>query len=96
MNQPQENKLPHNIIIENRKKLSISGVIEIESFEETTAVMITSMGRLEIGGENFRLIKSNTDTGELLMEGNVIDLYYSHKPDEKYKSKRFGLFGSSK
>lgn len=37
-------KLPHNIIMEDRKKLSVSGVTDIDSFDEQTIIAITDLG----------------------------------------------------
>ena len=36
-------KLPHNIIMEDRKKLSISGVTDIDSFDEQTEIKISTL-----------------------------------------------------
>ena len=39
-------KLPHNIIMEDRKKLSVSGVTDIDSFDEQTIIAITDLGEI--------------------------------------------------
>ena len=40
--------VPHNIIIEDRKNVSISGVTDVESFDEETVVLMTDLGELII------------------------------------------------
>ena len=85
----QERKMPHNIVMEGRKNLSISGVEDIGSFDESIAVLMTSMGELTIRGEGLHLIKSDLDTGELIMEGMVSDMTYTEKRPEK----QGGMFG---
>jgi sporulation protein YabP len=73
---------PHNIIMEGRKNLSISGVKDLESFDENSVVLITSMGELTIRGSELHISKTNLDTGELQMDGTITDLSYSeHVPN---------------
>ena len=52
---PYEEKRPgpeaaHHIILEEREQLSVSGVEEVESFDENTIVMLTSRGTLVVRG----------------------------------------------
>lgn len=76
-------KLPHNIILEDRKMLSISGVEDIDSFDENTVILFTDLGELTIRGTNLHINKINVDTGELTMDGNIIALVYSAEPQKK-------------
>ena len=41
----------HHIILEEREQLSVSGVEEVESFDENTIVMLTNRGTLIVRGE---------------------------------------------
>lgn len=86
----QDNKLPHNIVMEGRKNLSISGVEDIGSFDENAVVLATSMGELTIHGENLHLIKSDLDTGELIMDGLVYGFAYTEKRPSKESGGMFG------
>lgn len=70
-------KVPHNIILEDRKSLSISGVEDISSFDENMVVLQTEMGELTIRGYNLHISKTNIDTGELLMGGEICEFCYS-------------------
>ena len=70
-------KLPHNIILEDRRDLSISGVNDIDSFDENLVVLFTDMGELTIKGNNLHINKLNVDTGELTMDGEIIALFYN-------------------
>lgn len=73
-----ENKkgMPHNIIMENRQKLSISGVNDIDSFDETAVLLFTDMGELEVRGENLHMNKLNVDSGEVSIEGDIYAIIY--------------------
>ncbi len=68
--------LPHNIIMENRSKISISGVENAESYNETEVVLHTSKGVLIIKGEEMNLSKLNLDSGEITVNGRITVLEY--------------------
>ena len=70
-------KLPHNIIMEDRKKLSISGVTDIESFDEQTIIAITDSGELTIRGWNLHITRLNLEQGELMVDGDISSLTYT-------------------
>lgn len=67
--------------MENRKRLVISGVKEVEGFTETEVSLYTEMGQLTVRGKNLHVSQVNTDTGELIMTGDLVNsLVYSDKP----------------
>lgn len=76
-------KLPHNIILEDRKLLSISGVNDIDNFDENVVVLYTDMGELTVKGANLHISKLNVDTGELTMDGEIAALFYNEEPRSK-------------
>ena len=74
-----------NIILENRGKLSISGVLDVLSFDDQVIMVETELGLLTIKGENLRITKLSIDTSEVIVEGNISYLAYSNKEVEKNK-----------
>lgn len=68
--------LPHNIIMENRSKITISGVENAESYNESEVVLNTSKGVLIIKGDCLNLSKLNLDSGEITVNGHVAMLEY--------------------
>ena len=70
-------KLPHNIIMEDRKKLSVSGVTDIDSFDEQTIIAITDLGELTIRGWNLHITRLNLEQSELLVDGEISSLTYT-------------------
>ncbi len=72
------NQRPHNIIMENRKSLSVSGVTDVESFDEQTVVLYTDMGQLTIRGSELHLERLNTDAGDVGVTGNIYGLLYTN------------------
>ncbi len=66
----------HNIIIESRKKLNISGIKEVMSFDDETIILESVYGRLTIKGEDLNIISFNTDSGDLSAEGKLYAVVY--------------------
>jgi sporulation protein YabP len=69
-------EFPHNLIIEGRSKLSVSGVIEVESFDEESVIISTSKGLLSIFGKGLHIEKLSLDTGDVIVEGLVDQVEY--------------------
>ena len=75
-----------NLILENREKLSISGVLDVLSFDDQVVIVETELGLLTIKGENLRINKLSIDTSEVIVEGDIYSLSYSDsKTTEKSK-----------
>ncbi|MEG1886621.1 MAG: sporulation protein YabP [Oscillospiraceae bacterium] len=71
-------KTTQNVIMENRAKLMITGVRDVDSFDDQTVVMMTEMGELTIKGTNLRINKFIVETGEIAIDGEVIALVYTN------------------
>ena len=69
--------VPHNIIMENRKSLRISGVKDIDSFSENRIVLSTVMGELVIKGDDLHIGDLAAESGDLSMTGCVNSIQYS-------------------
>lgn len=67
---------PHRLTLEGREKLVVSGVEEVERFDENEIVMNTSEGALVVTGENLHIGKLSLDGGELHVDGRVEALSY--------------------
>lgn len=74
-----------NLILENRGKLSISGVNDVLSFDDQVVMVETELGLLTVKGENIRINKLSIDTSEVIIEGEISYLAYSDKELEKNK-----------
>lgn len=75
--QKQQATIPHNIIMENRKSLRISGVKDIDSFTESRIILSTVMGELVIKGDDLHVITLDSETGDFCMTGCVSSLVYN-------------------
>lgn len=69
-------ELPHNVIMENRKKVSISGVDDVENFDENEVVMSTTQGTLVVRGKELRIEKLSLDSGDVVLVGVIDRLEY--------------------
>ena len=63
-------------VLEDREHLTISGVEEVERFDESAIVLTTALGTLEIQGEDLHIEKLSLDGGDLRVEGTVSALIY--------------------
>lgn len=73
----------HHIILEDREQLSVSGVEEVESFDENTIIMDTSRGTLIVRGEGLHIEKLSLDGGDLKVEGDIDSLTYEDRSSTK-------------
>lgn len=69
--------LPHNLVLEDRRMLTVSGVSDVDSFDEETVVVFTDLGELTIRGSNLHINRLSVEVGELTVEGNIAALIYS-------------------
>ena len=66
----------HSITLEERERLCVSGVEEVESFDESTIVMVTTGGALVVRGSGLHIEQLSLDGGQLRVEGQVESLTY--------------------
>jgi len=79
----------HNVIIENRERVNITGVLDIHSFDDELILAETEEGILTLKGNDLKMNKLNLDNSELIVEGKIMALIYS----ETEQSKKGGMFG---
>lgn len=78
----------HRIQLDGREKLTVSGVEDVERFDESCIVLRTCAGTLVVSGQGLHIGKLSLDGGELHVDGRVDELGYEDAPEE-----RGGLFG---
>lgn len=82
---------PHNITIEGREKIVITGIRDVASFDDNTVNLDTEAGGLTIRGSELHINKLSLDEGNLFIEGYIISCIYNDKID----TKKAGSFFSS-
>lgn len=84
-----EDRKMHNLIMENRERISLTGVKDIHSFDDELVLVETELGILTIKGFDLKMNKLNLDNNELIVEGKIVALIYS----DQDVSKKGGMFG---
>ncbi len=69
-------QLPHRLTLNERKQLSVTGVSEVVSFEESAVVLRTQMGTLVVQGQDLQLKTLSVEGGQVAVEGTVSSLHY--------------------
>ena len=77
---------PHSCIMNDRKRLSLTGIYDIGSFDENIIVLYSDYGMINITGENMQIISIDTENGNFEAEGNFKGINYS---DNKSKHQSF-------
>lgn len=72
-----------NIILENRERLNVSGVVDVFSFDDQIIIVETDLGLLTIKGENLKINKLNIDTSDFMVDGYVSSLTYTNSEGGK-------------
>lgn len=76
-NKVEENK--SNLLLENRKKLTLSGVVEVISFDEQKIDLTTNLGNLTIKGEELKMNKLDVQNGDVIIAGIIASIVYNGK-----------------
>ena len=72
-----DTKDAHTLHLEGRRLLELTGVEDVEKFEESSAVFRTAEGQLTVDGEGLHILRLEVEKGELSLEGKVCGLFYS-------------------
>lgn len=72
-----------NVFLEDRKKLSITGVEQVESFNDNIIILVTIKGVITIEGEKLNINKLNLDDGNVKIDGSISGIVYSSKEGNK-------------
>ena len=77
--------MPHSLIIESRKSISVTGVTGADNFNDEEIILYTSCGQLTIKGDGLQVGILNTESGDVTVSGSVNSVFYSERA-EKHQS----------
>lgn len=77
MQKNEQQKNPHSVILEERKTLRVTGVVDVEEFDETRVCAMLEGSSFDICGKNLRVLGFSAESGELSVEGEIDSLSYS-------------------
>ena len=72
-----------SLILENRKRLSLNGVVEVISFDESKILLNTSLGILAIKGQGLKMNKLDVQNGDIQVSGTIDSFSYSGATQQK-------------
>lgn len=78
-----------NIIIENREHLTLTGIVDVFSFDDQIIIIETELGLLTIKGDNLKINKLNLETSDFVVDGKIDSISYSS--DDLTSKKTKGL-----
>ena len=73
----------HSLSLEDREKLSLRGVVEVDSFQESEVVLLTEGGYLSIEGEDLHILKLDLEAGQMFIEGLINAMTYAQEQQRR-------------
>ena len=88
----QAAELSQRIDLTGRERLTVTGVEDVERFDELSVVMRTAAGVLMISGEDLHIGKLSLEGGELYVDGRITSISYEDTPNRQggFFSRLFG------
>ncbi len=83
-------QLPHGVAMKDRKQLTLTGVTEVVSFDESAVVLHTSMGTLVIQGQQLQLKNLTLEGGQVAVEGSIDALHYEQQQSRGWLRRLMG------
>ena len=80
--QKREESGPHRLTLDERRRLSLTGVTEVDSFDETTVRLCTNRGPVTIRGEDLLLRSLDPESGQVCVDGTVSAIVYEQSRPE--------------
>ncbi len=79
-----EERFPHKLTLNERKQLTMSGVTEVVSFEETAVVLQTALGTLLVQGQELKLKTLSPEGGQVTVNGEISALIYEEPRENSF------------
>lgn len=71
-----QEQMPHRLTLAERNKLTVTGVTEVVSFDDSAVVLQTCMGALTVQGSGLQLKNLSLEGGQVEVDGTVSSLIY--------------------
>ena len=85
----EKSGLSHRVVLNDRNQGSLTGILDVISFDESMIVLDTDMGLLTIKGKDLHVSRLTLDKGEIDIEGRPDSLVYSKSEGIKGSSQSF-------
>ena len=67
----KQTNIMQNVILENRKKLTLTGIRDVLSFDDEIVVVESELGLLNIKGTDLRVNKISVETGDVIVDCTI-------------------------
>ena len=74
-----QSNIVQNVILENRKKLTLTGIKDVLSFDDEIIVVESELGLINVKGNDLKVNKISIETGDVIIEGIIKMIEYSDK-----------------
>lgn len=84
MEERRKEEMSHKLVMTGREKIVVSGVEDVDSFDDDKVIAYTTEGVMTVKGAEFRINRLNVEAGELEIEGEIDSIEYAdgHKSDK--------------
>ena len=83
-------QLPHKLTLNQREDLTLTGVTEVVSFDESAVILKTHLGTLSVQGENLVLKTLSVEGGQVSVSGHICTLFYEEPKPEGFFHRLLG------
>ena len=73
----------HNIVLYNRKQMTVSGVVRVDNFNENAIVALTEAGQMTVEGLNLHISRLSLETGDMNIDGDISGVFYADNDTEQ-------------
>ena len=81
-------QLPHTLTLDDRAVLTLGGITDVVSFDETSALLMTSRGLLSLDGEEMHVTKLSVDDGGMVLEGRINAMVYLDSSSDRKNGRK--------
>jgi sporulation protein YabP len=67
----------HDLIVESRKKVTMTGINDVESFDEETIIAQSGCGEISLHGKGLKISRLSVESGDMTVEGEIDSVIYS-------------------
>ena len=78
-----EEQLPHKLVLNERQQLTMTGVTEVVSFDDTAVVLRTALGTLLVQGSGLLLKTLSLEGGQVAVDGSICALAYEEPRQDR-------------
>ena len=71
------------LLLENRKKLTVDGIINVESFSEDYLRLSSKLGKIEVEGSNLKIEELRQENGKIYITGEITGVFYGDNKTSK-------------